>query len=284
MSLADYTETIEAAHRLGVIQVALGGGNPNQHPAFCEILRITKETYGIVPNYTTNGRGLTDPVISATKRFCGAVAVSAYPPYIDTANAVDTLTSEGIRTNIHFVLTSRTIATAMEWLEEPPRFLRAINAIIFLNFKPIGRSTDRALLLRNSPILPEFLALAATRTHGARIGFDSCMVSAIAADGQVPTFSYDGCEAARFSLFVSEEAKMYPCSFMGSAGYPGRELRECSMLEFWRSDELMNRMREGLRTTVSCGPCSMVSVCHGGCPVFPIINLCNREVQHGQRS
>jgi MoaA/NifB/PqqE/SkfB family radical SAM enzyme len=52
-------------------QVALGGGNPNQHPDFIEILRLTREDYGIVPNYTTNGRGLSDTVLEATRRYCG---------------------------------------------------------------------------------------------------------------------------------------------------------------------------------------------------------------------
>lgn len=80
MSLEDYREVMVQAKGMHVFQVALGGGNPNQHPEFPEILRITREDFGIVPNYTTNGRGLTPDVISATARYVGAVAVSAYAP------------------------------------------------------------------------------------------------------------------------------------------------------------------------------------------------------------
>src|SRR5574341_1239687 len=76
MSVNDYEDVIRQAQALHVMQVALGGGNPNQHPDFCDILRLTRQ-YGIVPNYTTNGRGLTKQVLEATKAFCGAVAVSA---------------------------------------------------------------------------------------------------------------------------------------------------------------------------------------------------------------
>jgi radical SAM protein with 4Fe4S-binding SPASM domain len=75
ISLSDYEEIIRQAQSLHVFQVALGGGNPNQHPQFPEILRLTREKYGIVPNYTTNVRGRTPLVIEATAKYCGAVAV-----------------------------------------------------------------------------------------------------------------------------------------------------------------------------------------------------------------
>jgi MoaA/NifB/PqqE/SkfB family radical SAM enzyme len=81
MSIRDYYKIMNQVKDLPVNQVALGGGNPNQHPNFCEILRITREEYGIVPSYTTNGRGLTQDVIESSRKYCGAVAVSAYPSY-----------------------------------------------------------------------------------------------------------------------------------------------------------------------------------------------------------
>ena len=80
MALANYKRVIDnEAADMGTFQVALGGGNPNQHPDFIDILDYTWSK-GIVPNYTTNGRGLTDDILAATLRNCGAVAVSAYPP------------------------------------------------------------------------------------------------------------------------------------------------------------------------------------------------------------
>lgn len=59
-------------------QVALGGGNPNQHPDFVNILKKFNELQ-IVPNYTTNGMGLTDKILEATQQYCGGVAVSCHP-------------------------------------------------------------------------------------------------------------------------------------------------------------------------------------------------------------
>ncbi|WP_210251557.1 radical SAM protein [Brucella intermedia] len=55
MALADYKRVIDEAAYMGTFQGALGGGNPNQHPHFVEILDYTWSK-GIVPNYTTTGR------------------------------------------------------------------------------------------------------------------------------------------------------------------------------------------------------------------------------------
>ncbi len=74
MALVDYKNVIEQAAEMGVFQVALGGGNPNQHPDFVEILESTASK-GIVPNYATNGRGLGNDILEATRKHCGAVAV-----------------------------------------------------------------------------------------------------------------------------------------------------------------------------------------------------------------
>jgi MoaA/NifB/PqqE/SkfB family radical SAM enzyme len=58
-------------------QVAIGGGNPNQHPKFIQLLKLFHRL-GITPNYTTNGIGLTTEILKATKKYCGGVAVSCH--------------------------------------------------------------------------------------------------------------------------------------------------------------------------------------------------------------
>lgn len=65
-------------------QVAIGGGEPTSHPEFIESLKTFKNL-GIEPNYTTNGMwalgNLCDreSILSATKKYCGGVAVSCHP-------------------------------------------------------------------------------------------------------------------------------------------------------------------------------------------------------------
>ena len=59
-------------------QVAIGGGNPNEHPDFIEFCEYLL-SIGIVPNYTTNGIGITPEIIKTTLNTCGGVALSAHP-------------------------------------------------------------------------------------------------------------------------------------------------------------------------------------------------------------
>jgi radical SAM protein with 4Fe4S-binding SPASM domain len=276
MSLENYETVMQQAHKMHVFQVALGGGNPNQHPEFCEILRITREKYGIIPNYTTNGRGLTDEVLRATKKYCGAVAVSAYAPYKETRNAIDVLAAHQIKTNIHFILSSKSIETAINWLENPPDFLTKVNALIFLNYKPIGRYHSSKLLLKNSDKLRQFFSLATDRKHNFRIGFDTCTVTGIAAFTNIPHICYEGCDAGRFSMFVSEDMKMYPCSFMVEAGYDGTPIIGNNMFDFWKDGKPFTNIR-GKLASGGCSGCQHKNLCLGGCPLFPEINLCPEE-------
>jgi len=283
ISLEDYREVMRQAREAHVFQVALGGGNPNQHPEFAEILRTTREDFGIVPNYTTNGRGLTPAVLDATAAHCGAVAVSAYPPYSETEAAIGLLRSRGIVTNIHFMLTSRSVDTAIEWLHAPPTFLQEANAIVFLNYKPIGRQADQGLLLNRSARLEEFFSLATTTRLPFKIGFDTCTVTGLARLGAAPAVSVEGCDAGRFSLFVSEKMEVYPCSFMVEAGYNGVSLKRTSLAEIWRNHPAFTTIRQK-HATRGCTDCATPKECLGGCPLFPEMNLCpSKLVEQGGR-
>jgi radical SAM protein with 4Fe4S-binding SPASM domain len=273
MSVSDYQDIIGQAKEMHVFQVALGGGNPNQHPDFVEILRLTREDYGIVPNYTTNGRGLTLEVLAATAKYCGAVAVSAYPPYIETAEAVEKLRAAGVNVNLHFILTSKTVDVAIDWLDNPPDFLRRADAIVFLNYKPVGRRADPSLLLNKSPRAADFFRSATQHRRSFRIGFDTCTITGLARFGSAPDVSLEGCDAGRFSLFVSERMEVYPCSFMVEAGYPGIPLKGSSLLEIWKNNPSFRRIRSQ-HASGGCSSCKTKQHCLSGCPLFPEMNLC----------
>jgi len=273
MEFDDYEEVLRQAAQLHVFQIALGGGNPNQHPMFPEMIKITRVKYGIVPNYTTNGRGLTEDVLEATAKYCGAVAVSAYPPYHETEAAIDNLTKRGIITNVHFILNSRSVETAIDWLRNPPSFLSKAHAIVFLNYKPVGRHADEALLLNRSSRLAEFFALATSEGLPFRVGFDTCTITGLARLGKAHKVSLEGCDAGRFSLFVSEKMEVFPCSFMVEAGYGGVSLRNTSLAEIWRTHASFERIR-AKHLEGGCEDCITRGECLSGCPLFPQMNLC----------
>jgi radical SAM protein with 4Fe4S-binding SPASM domain len=268
ISLDDYNLIIKQAREIGVLQVALGGGNPNQHPHFIEILESTFKS-GIVPSYTTNGDGLTSDILLATKNYCGAMALSAYKPYEKLKSIIDRINTFDIKLNIHFLLDKNTINDAINWLVNPPEFLNHINAIIFLNYKPINSSDEQ--LLRKSSRLKEFFRLV-NKKHNFKIGFDSCSVSGIVKEMDVNPTYFESCEAAKFSAFISEDMKMYPCSFMADTELFA-DLRSNSIIDIWQNDITFRKFRDSIRNN-NCKDCKDEKLCHGGCLFIPDINLC----------
>lgn len=275
MALNDYKKVIDQATEMGTFQVALGGGNPNQHPHFVEILDYTASK-GVVPNYTTNGRGLSDEILDTTLKHCGAVAISAYPPYDETAKTITKLNHNGIKTNVHFILDAASIDTAIEWLNEPPEFLAGINAIVFLNYKPSGRKVFENRLLRNSTRLGEFFKLATSPQRKLKVGFDACCVSGVFARTNTNTSMVDACDAGRFSMYVSEDLKVYPCSFQCGLAEGDRLGKETTLLDIWTKSQNMGAFRSYFSSD-RCGGCHHRSTCMNGCPLFDELVVCGNR-------
>ena len=271
IKLDDYKKIINQAKELGVFQIAIGGGNPNQHPDFIEILKYTNET-GIVPSYTTNGDGLSDDILKATEKYCGAMAISAYKPYSKLEKIIKRISSFDIRLNLHFVLDKNSINDAIKWLENPPKFFSYINAIIFLNYKPVNSSKE--LLLNKTDKLELFFELV-NQKFSFKIGFDSCSVSGIAQYLNVNPIYYESCEAARFSAFISEDLKMYPCSFMVNTNKYG-DLRKDTIEKIWQSNKAFVDFRDKIKNN-NCSLCKHKNLCNGGCMFLPEINLCDMD-------
>ena len=275
MSISDYKSVIDQAAEMGTFQVALGGGNPNQHPDFLEILEYTRSK-GIVPNYTTNGRGLTQEILKVTASTCGAVAVSVYEPFDEAADAIQLLTAAGIKTNVHFILDAFSIDTAIEWLKAPPEFLAPANALIFLNYKPSGRKIFEERMLRNSARLDEFFSLATAPVAKLKVGFDACCVSGLFARTDASNALVDACDAGRFSLYVSEDMRVYPCSFQAALA-DGDLLDETNSLhDIWMNSDNVRSFRSYFASD-RCGGCSHRSTCMNGCPIFDDLVVCGNR-------
>jgi radical SAM protein with 4Fe4S-binding SPASM domain len=74
-------------------------------------------------------------------------------------------------------------------------------------------------------------------------------------------------------MFISEDMKMYPCSFMVEAGHDGTPITEDNMQDFWQNADTLKHFRHQ-STPSNCSSCDNAGLCLGGCPVFPEINLC----------
>ena len=271
MQLSNIENIVKQAKEVGVLQIALGGGNPNQHPDFIEILRLIRVN-GIVPSYTSNGEGLTNEILEATKKYCGAMALSLYNPYNRYEDIIYRITDYGIKLNIHVILKRDTIEWLTSWLNDRPLWFNKVNAIIVLNYKPIGGSED--LMVRNSKQLKKFYKSVAA-CKSVKIGFDSCCVPGIVKWMDINPALVDSREAARFSAFISEDMKMFPCSFMANTRQYG-DLRQQSMLKILQSHPAFIKHRQAVLHN-TCSGCTHQSICNGGCVFMPYINQCGRR-------
>lgn len=291
MSLEDFRWIAEQC-KGQTYQFALGGcGDPDQHEQFEEILKICRKNH-IVPNFTTSGLGMTPEIAQFCKEYCGAVAVSWYRSSY-TIKAIKILLDEGVKTNIHYVLSNHTLEEAIIRLKEQD-FPEGINAVIFLLHKPVGLGSAENVIHVNNPLWKEFLECITGRTSGSfgknnfrfKIGFDSCTVPALfhqmemsvpsdEASGIDPD-SLDTCEGARWSAYITPDRKMLPCSFDNQQQRWAVDLRKYSVKEAWDSD-VFEDFRKHFRR--SCPDCSKRNRCMGGCPICPEIVLCSRKAE-----
>ena len=274
----DLFERILRQCRGRVFQVALGGrGDPDEHPRFPELLRLCRD-HGVVPNFTTSGFGLTDRHLSVVRESCGAVAVSWYRSEY-TLRAIRLFVEAGIRTNIHYVLSTRTIEEAI-WRMETGDWPSGINRVIFLLHKPVGLGTQAEVLRAEDERVRRFFGLFSQPDHGRMAGFDSCSVPGLVtmARGIAPQ-SMETCEAARFSAYISSDGIMTPCSFDGDSVY-GVDLGTHSVEEAWNSPAF-ERFRRSLAG--NCPGCGKRDLCMGGCPLKPEIVLCPDRTGDGDQ-
>lgn len=271
MSVMDYLSILRQSTGK-VQQIALGGrGDPNKHEQFGDILRMTRE-YGIIPNYTTSGLGLTDEEVSLTKEMCGAAAVSWYrSPY--TLAAINEFVAAGVTTNIHYVLGENSIDEAIERLSNND-FPQGISAVVFLLHKPVGLGQQANVLQPGSPELDKFFSIIDNWNGNFKIGFDSCSIPGIINyTSDINMDSVDTCEGARFSMYITPDMIATPCSFDQELKY-GVSLREHTIEEAWNSPEF-EVFRDKLRNR--CPGCAVRQNCMGGCPLKPEVVLCNRK-------
>lgn len=276
MSLKDY-ECIARQASGKTFQIALGGaGDPNKHPAFKNILEITR-FYRIVPNLTTSGMSISDYEIGLINQYCGAVAVSWYSRINEfretnpaTIDVTDRLVKAGCITNIHFVISSETIDEAVYRLENN-LFPSGINAVIFILYKPVGKGKRSKILQKNDARVKQLIHIV-QEPHPFRIGFDTCFTSAILRyQRNIATESIDACEASTFSMYIDSQLNCFPCSFGIWMGEISENLRDKTIREIWNG-KVFSEFR--CRQKLMCNGCDHYTICQGGCKLGLNIELC----------
>ena len=272
MSIDDYEHLIkQLSHPKwgNVFQIAIGGGEPLEHPDFMNIIDITLK-HGIVPNFTTNGEHLTNDVITRLKKKVGAVALSAIDINEVDTQLVKKLKKNNIKCNIHYVLNNQNIIQAIDILNgEYNSNLQDANSIIFLTYKPLGRA-DKHYQLKLDSNFMSFVNLIDKNQCSTRIGFDACFVPMLMHYTYVDLKYIDPCECAFFSVYIDENLMVSPCSFSNNKDY-AFSLREYSFEHIWTM--LFHEYRNSMINKCS-RECKNKIECRGCCPYFNNITLC----------
>jgi hypothetical protein len=238
-------------------QVALGGrGDPNHHPDFKQIIEYCRK-HDVVPNYTTSGIELTDEQIQISKE-CGAVAVSDYGNHF-TYEAIKRFQDAGIKTNIHYLFSRKSAHNAFTllhghnpWRENVD--LKRLNAVVFLLFKPQGSGVGLSSYIPSEDQLKMFSDLVMKNKAQTKVGMDSCMVNHIQVPKKLERFM-TGCEAARYSAYITPKGVMIPCSFLSSPYHEiPKSANTSSIRAMWKLHEPFQLFRIILKGKNTC-PC-----------------------------
>lgn len=254
-----------------VFQVALGGGEPLEHPDFLEIINITRQ-FNVVPNFTTNGILITDKIAKIIKGKVGAVAVSINNINNIADSNIRILIENGIRTNIHYVIDNINIFQAIQILKgEFNSKLNGINAIVFLTYKPAGRG-NRDIMLKMDKSLNDFIELIDHNDCICNIGFDACFVPLLMHFTKIRKEVIDFCEVGYFSVYIDEKLNVSPCSF--SNGKDSFNLKEFGFYDIWlnKFSKFRNEINNDCKQE-----CIAKEECKGKCPYYPEITNCYKD-------
>lgn len=271
MSLKDYEHILtQLTHKKwgNVFQVALGGGEPLEHPNLISILNITR-AHNVIPNLTTNGEKITIEICNALKDIIGAVAISVEDLATAPWHKVDLLIQAGVRTNIHFILRKSTLRQAIDILRgDYDDRLRGLNAVVFLTYKPAGRAACNDLLDKGD--VQNLLTALTPIKSNVRMGFDACAVPLLLHSTGTDSRLVDSCESGFFSVYIDEKLNVTPCSFANDPKHKWN-LREYCFENIWNDKLADYRMKF---TNACKRKCSAKSDCRGACPYFPETTYC----------
>lgn len=94
----------------GVLELALGGGEPTVFPKFVELVRRLHDETALGVSFTTNGTRLTRSLLRALRGFIGQIQVSVYDDE-DVDRTIDRLVSEEVRFGLNYLVTPHRLAT-----------------------------------------------------------------------------------------------------------------------------------------------------------------------------
>lgn len=282
MSWQDFQIVLRECGKAGILQVAIGGGEPTLHPLFVDFLEETRK-HNIVPNITSNGKILSWKIVYAMAKYAGAVALSIEEigsefeqrrnfPFKFFLKSVKKLKVAGVKLVFQVVISKGNLPRVNQIVKEMVKYNPY--GILFLAYKPQGRGKQYDLPLSQanhlevSRVLKNIFKDLKGRT---KIGFDCCLTPALMDIKN--SSSFVGCSASRTSIAIMPDLTAMPCSFL-DIDNKWENLKHISLLDIWQGNNFNNFRRQITKKMIQpiCKDCSGKDICLGGCPIFKLVN------------
>lgn len=223
---------------------------------------------------------ISDDVADKLAELAGAVAVSFYKHAGKDYcyDSIDKLYKRGMKQiNIHFMLSKETLGDIDELIQDTktdPRLV-GLNAIVFLSLKTKARGETYG------PCSQEEFKSVIDKCfeHEVPHGCDSCSaIKYLKAIKDRPDFNQlkqyiEPCESTKFSLYINEMGKVFPCSFMENTKEFWEQADGYNMLddEFIQGPgDFLTKVWNGERFTEFGMKTIMCNTCDQGCQYYNI--------------
>ena len=192
--------------RWGVLELALGGGEPTVFPRFPDLVRELWDDTRLAVNFTTNGTRLSNELLDALDGRVGQIQVSVYDDE-DLDATIERLASRGVRFGLNYLVTPNRLRTLdadiLRWAD------MGVRDVLLLSYK----GTD-ALHLDEAELASldrRIVTLHQHLRHRLQLKVDVCWSNRLPTAPQM-LFDAD-CRAGGLFLSVTSEREVLSCSF-----------------------------------------------------------------------
>ncbi|MCK9405383.1 MAG: radical SAM protein [Methanothrix sp.] len=271
--------TIDEAHKIGVKELPLGGGEVLLYEKFFEVCEYALSK-GLIVSIATNGILVPKNIdkIKKLKRFNVpfrvGISLDGYTPemhgyfrpketFKSAIEAIELLNEAKIPLSVLCVLHKDVIKNIPTFLQ----FLSSmdISHVRFLSLIPLGRGKNYINEMFTSEELYNMLIEKKkwNKLFGKNIGFHMPWEFLIdSPDKRNPS----PCEAGYLRLWINSNGDIYPCPFMANL-FIGNIYKD-SIRDVWINSPILKELRDPAQLKGTCSTCNYREGCRGGCRGF----------------
>lgn len=272
LPLQRWISLIDEISKIGVFQVAFGGGEPLLSPHFIPLVQHAK-FMGVVPNVTTNGTQLDENTVQQICHAIGEVRLSVQ----DGVSLDPNLLREKLRLlqkyktrfGFNLIVTHRNVGEIDSLL----RGLAVLNpaSITLIRPKPSPHNrewyAENALSAQDSTLLLAKLNALESLFTKTQLTID-CALSYLFYNFSEDTLvkrGVFGCAMAERFVVIAANGDVYPCSHLHAKEFLAGNILESPFSKAWENNHIFAAIRSGLKNVEGiCKNCVKQHFC-GGC-------------------